>query len=182
MTRMIGAVLAMAGLYAAGSAFAGDGQHVCGQCGPRPTAYGAPACSAPNGYGLAPGCCEFPPKLCANPWANYCEEKARWQACFAQCGQRKSPCGRPDCRSCAVVTVERARCDAQGSQAPGVPAAAPSAPASQESVAPGPTPAPPVPQPQAAGAGSQPWKAATRQVWEPVPVPMTMRPNGPLTR
>lgn len=48
----------------------------------------APACGGTFGYGLAPGCCECPPSCCDNAWDTYCEEKARWQAHWAQWAAR----------------------------------------------------------------------------------------------
>jgi hypothetical protein len=37
-------------------------------------AYCAPACAGPA-YGLAPGCCEFPPSCCEHVWDGYCQER-----------------------------------------------------------------------------------------------------------
>lgn len=63
-----GLVLAVAG-PAAGQVVNWNDQGV-------PNPYCAPACGAPM-YGLAPGCCEFPPNCCSNAWDGYCEERAR---------------------------------------------------------------------------------------------------------
>jgi hypothetical protein len=60
--------------------------------------YTAPACCMPYGFGGQPGCCECQPHCCDNVWDGYCQERARWQACFARIGTRHGCHGR--CGGC----------------------------------------------------------------------------------
>jgi hypothetical protein len=64
--------------------------------------YRGPACFSPPGYSLSPGCCECPPSACDNAWDGYCEQKAKWQAFFAQVGTPRVHCNRYP----AMVPVE----------------------------------------------------------------------------
>jgi hypothetical protein len=85
--RWLGWASAVSLLVLFNSAIADAG---CATCGGNDMgsyrAYRGPACFAPPGYCLAPGCCECPPSACDNAWDGYCEEKAKWQAFFARVG------------------------------------------------------------------------------------------------
>ena len=72
------AVVVVCGLVsmAAGSGPCWGNHAGCAGCGAY-GGYSAPACGAP-GYGLAPGCCEFPPSCCQHVWDGYCQERAMW--------------------------------------------------------------------------------------------------------
>ena len=63
------------------------GNHAgCAGCGDY-GCYSAPACAAPA-YGLAPGCCEFPPSCCQHVWDGYCQERAMWLSRCCGAGAR----------------------------------------------------------------------------------------------
>jgi len=84
------AVLALCGLASEAAGF-----EPC--CGSQATftayeayaGYAASACAAP-GYGLVPGCCEFPPSCCEHVWDGYCQER-----CHRACGFRRACCPQP---------------------------------------------------------------------------------------
>jgi len=88
------AVVAVCGLVStAAGGGPGWGDHAgCAGCGAY-AAYSAPACAAP-GYGLAPGCCEFPPSCCQHVWDGYCQERARW---LSRCCGAGALCGGGYC-------------------------------------------------------------------------------------
>jgi hypothetical protein len=85
--RCLGWVSAMGLLLLFQASIADGGCASCtGNDGGSYRNYRGPACFAPPGYSLAPGCCECPPSACDNAWDGYCEEKAKWQAFFARVG------------------------------------------------------------------------------------------------
>ena len=96
-------------------------------------AYCGPAGFSPPGYCLAPGCCECQPSACDNAWDGYCQEKAKWQAFFAQVG---TP--RAHCHGCPTM-IPGESCDAAPTDKP--PTGTPPAPVAKKTYSPGPHPA-----------------------------------------
>jgi len=104
--RWLGWASALSLLLLVQSTIANAGCISCnGNDGVSYRSYRGPACFAPPGYCLAPGCCECPPSACDNAWDGYCEEKAKWQAFFTQVG---TP--RTHCRGC-LLRIPGGTCD-----------------------------------------------------------------------
>lgn len=90
--------------------------------------YSAPACAAPF-YGLAPGCCEFPPSCCQHVWDGYCQERARW---LSRCCGAGAPCAGGHCPGATCGCMEPVYAAPQYAPSP-VPDQPPVAPAMEPS-------------------------------------------------
>lgn len=85
--RWLGWASALSIIIFVQTAYASSGCSTCAGNDVRSyRSYRGPACFAPPGYCLAPGCCICPPSACDNAWDGYCEEKAKWQAYFTLVG------------------------------------------------------------------------------------------------